>query len=686
MAVDFESKEFKKLPKAEKARIVKEEFRKCREDIQYYLQNYAYIRHPNAGIIKFKPFDFQLDVVVPISISLKKGRTPEAIEEIKKYKLHFDYKKWMQKIIEQNIEMLKTKPYEFHHFYRHTVKHPEWPTKIDTIVLKSRQTGISTVFQHLNIWHINFYPSVYHIIVSQRDKEAKEYLKHAYTSWQLIPAPLRAKKMGSNVHELWVSLTGEAEHRSGMHAFPPTPDAGRSYSPNLIVMDEAAMYRNADEVYTALSMATAGGGVMVIISTPKGVGNLFHRLWVAAKDSFSVHVKKSTLKNEISSAFRPMVIHWSQLPDEEFKRRGFDSSIEWYNHMKAKLAQKGGEKAVAQELDLDFLTSGDTYDIKILNKLKENAIEMKGLPTKVLSNGVVVVYPPIQNVKYIIGIDSSEGIGEDYQFFHVARADNGQIVAYFADNTVDITRYTEIIRQTGLLYNGAYLMIERNNHGQVILSRMLESTNGGEPLYPPHLIFNRYDVTKFKFIKHYKGWQTSNTSRQYLITSLFSWLNEMADEVNLPIITADEFFTFVNIGGKWQAQRGFHDDGIISLALTVMGIKLLPQYENFLAETGESAPTRKELSPEFVLISSDLSIKMEKKGGKEEAEEKIALDIDLDEGTKTLVDELKKELKPKERERLLTKDDVERNLDIIQAKRLLLSKEQEIEEDDIYVF
>lgn len=673
MPVDFLSPEFRALSKKEKKEIILEEFIKCRDDFTYYVTNYAYIRHPNAGIIQMRCFDFQLDVAVPISLALKTGRSQETINQLRRYSYKFDYQKWLKEVIEQNLELSKIIPSEVHQFWRHVVKHPDFPTRIDTIILKSRQTGISTIMQQLNIWHINFYPSVYHLVVSQADREAKKYLNDAKTSWQLIPAPLKARKLSSNVHELWVSVVGKAEYKSGIQALPPTTDAGRSYAPNLIILDEMAMYRNADEVYTAISMSVAGGGITVIISTPKGVGNLFHRLWTAAKESLLVHVKKPE-DQEAKSAFRPVVIHWSQMPHEEFKRRGFSDALSWYKHMRAKVAQRGGERAVAQELDLSFLTSGNTINPKLIQKLIDNSIEMsKDLEPRTLSNGLVIVQPPIKDVKYVLGIDTSEGIGEDYQFFHIHRADNGQIVGYFASNTTSIGQFASIVRETGKLYNNAYLMIERNNHGHVLLSKFIE-----DGLYPEHLVFNRYDVTKFKFMSGYKGWQSSQTSRNYLITSLFSWLDEMADSIHLPLLTAEEFKTFVNNNGKWEAQRGFHDDGIISLALGVMGVKLLGQYEQFIREHN-LGPIEDNIDPDIVATSSIQPIIS---SDEEQAVEPIQ------EEPSTLLEELRQTLVPDEVKKFKSKEEETRLREIDRARQRMISRVEELPDDDdeLYVF
>src|SRR5690606_27178929 len=76
------------------------------------------------------------------------------------------------------------------------------------------------------------------------------------------------------------------------------------------------------------------GGRALIISTPKGIGNWFHKLWADAQDG----------ENE----FFPVELPWNVHPERDQK---------WFEEQSANMSQK----AIAQELLCDFLSSGDTY-------------------------------------------------------------------------------------------------------------------------------------------------------------------------------------------------------------------------------------------------------------------------------------------------------------------------------------
>jgi len=645
MPVNFNAPSFTELTLKEKKEIVLSEFKECRNDFSYYVNNYAMIRHPNAGLIKMDPFDYQIDVSVPIAQTLISKRSKETLAELKKYKFKFDYEKWWNELAEEKIELSKKVPVEFHNFHKVTSKSEEYSMRVDTILLKSRQTGLSVIFQQLGLWHVNFHNNVYDLILSQTDREAKKFLNNVISSYELIPPPLRSKKLNANEHELWVSVSGSKSMKSGIQALPPTSDAGRSYDPNLVVLDEFAMYAKAEDVWTAISMSVSAGGIIVIISTPRGVGNLYHKIWEATSKSLSFTVTNPILQSKEEeeaknlSVFRPMVVHWSQLPEIEFKRRGFENAIDWYNHMKAKISMQKGEKAVAQELDLDFLTSGNTINSNVIKKLRATCLEIVNKNITILETdipGLIVYTPPKKGREYVIGVDTAEGVFQDYSVLHVWELPDEEVggfpivAAKWANNSKSIRQFKDIVKNTGLFYNEAWLHIERNNHGHVLLSYFIEEND-----YNEDKIYNKYDAVNAVFMKRTKGWNSQTASRTLLITTLIDFFTTYQNDLHLPLDTIDELKTFVqSANGRWDAQSGYHDDHIISIGLTLLAWKLLPKYKLFLLDNSDSAAvTLTDIPDDTMMMSSTLIMKNNELNNMVEKKEKplrLSKDVDID--------------------------------------------------------
>ena len=60
-------------------------------------------------------------------------------------------------------------------------------------------------------------------------------------------------------------------------------DAGRSeITLSLLVFDEAAFIDKIEDIWISAQSTLSTGGNAIILSTPNGVGNFFHKTWVGA--------------------------------------------------------------------------------------------------------------------------------------------------------------------------------------------------------------------------------------------------------------------------------------------------------------------------------------------------------------------------------------------------------------------
>ena len=109
-------------------------------------------------------------------------------------------------------------------------------------------------------------------------------------------------------------------------------DAGRSEALSLLVIDEAAFIDNVEEIWTSSQSTLSTGGGAIVLSTPNGVGNWFHKIW---------------LQGQSGEQWNPIELHWSVHPERDQKWREEQSKLL-------------GEKGAAQECDCDFISSGHT--------------------------------------------------------------------------------------------------------------------------------------------------------------------------------------------------------------------------------------------------------------------------------------------------------------------------------------
>ena len=70
---------------------------------------------------------------------------------------------------------------------------------------------------------------------------------------------------------------------SQVKATSSSGDAGRSEALSLLVFDEAAFIDNIEDIWVSSQSTLSTGGNAIILSTPNGVGNFFHKTWVGSR-------------------------------------------------------------------------------------------------------------------------------------------------------------------------------------------------------------------------------------------------------------------------------------------------------------------------------------------------------------------------------------------------------------------
>jgi hypothetical protein len=194
------------------------------------------------------------------------------------------------------------------------------------IVAKSRQIGISQVAAFIVATEMLNGGTA--LIISRDQGAAAEFLGYVRTA--LLGDPHAPAIATDNAYALELTRGGRAIAQSA------TRKAGRGIPATLVVLDEQAWQEYAELIWTAVlpTLATTEGRLLVL-STPNGYGNLFHRLWEEAQREgagWSPH-------------FLPWWHHpqWASEPDWAARKKDEDRLT---------------DEQFAQEYDVDFARSG----------------------------------------------------------------------------------------------------------------------------------------------------------------------------------------------------------------------------------------------------------------------------------------------------------------------------------------
>jgi len=294
------------------------------------------------------------------------------------------------------------------------------------------------------------------------------------------------------------------------------------------------------------------GGNAIILSTPRGVGNFFHRMWQSAEENNDGKTGKN--------GFHPIILPWQLHPerDEEWRRIEGD--------------KQGNPKKAAQEFDCNFLASGDNVvELSIVEFYKKNKqkdpIEIRGV-----DKGLWIWQYPDYSHSYIVSGDVARGDGGDFSAAHVLDI-TGDTPIQCAEykGTLGTKDYGNFLVALATEYNNAILIVERENVGwatlQAIIDREYKNTfySSTDLKYVDvqRQLTNRYDSEEKKLVP---GFSTNVKTRPLVINNIDMYFREKAVEIYSKR-TLSELDTFIWKNGKAQAMEPYNDDLIMALGI-----------------------------------------------------------------------------------------------------------------------
>lgn len=371
------------------------------------------------------------------------------------------------------------------------------------VILKFRQAGVTELISMFCLWMAMFHPYKNIVIISIKDRVAKKVLRKIKFMYKNLPDYLKVSIVNGRGDDLGTSTEIEFSNGSIISSIPTTEDAGRSEAVSLLVIDEAAIVRWAERIWAAAWPTLSTGGRAIVNSTAYGVGNFFHKLFVDAVSGGNV--------------FTPIRLHWQMHPE----RYRFDGDLEWYNSQKDIL----GPRKTAQEIDGDFLTSGNTvFDLEDIREIEDDirdgyydedgGVNYKLLYTK--KNGNLRVFEePKPGVEYFLGADISTGRAQDYTAMSIMDKRGDEKVCF--KGKISLGQAQKMIGHWGKKYNTAKVAPESNDIGLGVATWLQD--NGYPNLYYSKHFLRRKGESRKK-TEDIPGWYTTKKNRPIIIANL----------------------------------------------------------------------------------------------------------------------------------------------------------------------
>jgi hypothetical protein len=405
------------------------------------------------------------------------------------------------------------------------------------IILKSRQLGITTLSSAYSLWLMIFHSDKNILCISITQETSKEIVTRVRFANDNLPSWLKVPCVEDN------RLSLRLKNGSQIKAVSSSGTAGRSSALSMLIIDEAAFIDNIDEIWTSAQSTLSTGGKAIVLSTPNGVGNFFHRTWVDAEAK----------KNK----FHTIRLPWQLHPERDQT---------WRDEQNKLL----GPKMAAQECDCDFATSGNTViDVPILDFYKQTKVR-DPIETRGMDKSLWLWEYPDYTRSYLVCADVARGDGADYSAFHVIDVESFTQVAEYKGQ-IGTKDYGNMLVNVATEYNNALLVIENLNIGWGAIQQVLDRKY-------PNLFYSSADL-KYVDVEHQMtnrihssekkmtpGFTTTSVTRQLIISRLESYMREKSINVQ-SVRTIDELYTFIWNNGKAEAMRNYNDDLVMSFAI-----------------------------------------------------------------------------------------------------------------------
>lgn len=406
------------------------------------------------------------------------------------------------------------------------------------IVLKSRQMGISTLCAAYILWLMVFHTDKNCLIISKTQDAAKEVVTKVRFANDNLPSWLKVEATEDN------RLSLRLKNGSQVKSVSSSKDSARSGAISLLIMDEAAFMEYAEDIWTAAQPTLSTGGRAIVLSTPNGTGNWFHKMWVEGESG--------------KNGFNTIRLKWNLHPERDQAWRD-------------KQTENLGVRQAAQECDTDFSSSGNTViqakDITHYEQKIIDPIEKRGP----LQEFWIWKYVNYQK-SYIITADVARGDGTDWHAFQIMDLETMEQVGEY-EGRMSTKEYGRFLVTVATEYNKALLVIENATYGWAVIQEVIDLKYENLFYSSSDLLYvdveaqmtNRINQQEKKMVP---GFTTSHKSRPLVISKLELLMeNHEADIKSSRLV--EQFKTFIWKNGKAEAANGYNDDIIMSYGIAL---------------------------------------------------------------------------------------------------------------------
>jgi len=417
------------------------------------------------------------------------------------------------------------------------------------VILKPRQMGFTELVSAFVVWLMLFHPHQTVLCLATKSDTAKQVVKRVRTGFKSIPKWLLIADITTDN-----KTSIELANGSSVKSISKSQDAGRSEALSLLIVDEAAHIEGFDDIWTGLKPTVSEGGRIIMLSTPLGVGNVFHKTYVEAI--------------ERQNDFNPIHVNWWEHPehvsDLQVDPKTGKHTSSWFRR-----ETKGfSKRQIAQEYECEFLASGDTFFDAELMDLVDQSVHQLGI-----DEGLQVYAEPVPGQRYILGVDSATGAAFDRSSVQVLNVESMEQVAEYSA-LAKPKEFAAKVVEMGTAYNFGLLVVENNAVGLSVIEHLKMAAY-------PNLFYTRKGAKAGDALgqsssssegslgdEYVHGVSTQGSNRSFMLNKLEELIRTKVMTIHSPRFRA-EMGTFIWQHGRPEARGGYRDDCILAAAFAV---------------------------------------------------------------------------------------------------------------------
>lgn len=454
------------------------------------------------------------------------------------------------------------------------------------IVLKSRQLGITTLSCAYSIYLACTNSNTTCLLVSYSIDSATSIFEKLKQLYNDLPSALRVELIANNKKEL--------KFVNGSRIICATcgsKDVARGLTIRFAHLSEIGFMKDTiDRQLLAIEQALTPNGKIILESTANGL-NYFSELWNKAERKenlykpffFSWIDDKVMFADEYKMFCERYKNQYKKLPtldelDEKEKNLySQGASIEQLVWRRLKIANSS-EVSFTQEFPSNpveaFISTGNNiFNAEKIHERLSNIGEVitvnkpNNLPVSLVpwfNRGFSLWETPKAKQKYYIGVDTGEGLGQDYSAFQILTEDGRQI-AEFKSNKIKPFQFAELVNDVGIYFNKALLVVEKASAGHTVVDKLKNDYK-----YANMYKYKEYDARGNA--KKKVGFVTNSKTKPLMINNFVELFETNQICINSKDLLSEmKLFAFKD--GKMEATFGNHDDLVLSMAMALEGIK-----------------------------------------------------------------------------------------------------------------